>query len=136
MTSSGPATVPPPTTTPVQDPAKAAADKAAAEKAAADAKAATTPAPNPDANAVKFSDHIMNAWTSLGTTLQFLIGMLTFVLVFIFSYGAAKISWSVNQSVIWAVVDFLFSAFYYPYYAYAQLPQPGLMGVLGARRRR
>jgi hypothetical protein len=36
----------------------------------------------------------------------------------IFSYGAAKLSYDRFQNVGWAVVDFLFPMFYYPYYAF------------------
>jgi hypothetical protein len=35
----------------------------------------------------------------------------------IFSYGAAKLSYDRFQNVGWAVIDFLFPMFYYPYYA-------------------
>ncbi len=35
----------------------------------------------------------------------------------IFSYGAAKLSYDRFQNVGWAVVNFLFPMFYYPYYA-------------------
>jgi hypothetical protein len=36
----------------------------------------------------------------------------------IFSYGAAKLSYDRFQNVGWAVLDFLFPMFYYPYYAF------------------
>lgn len=126
---------------PVQDPAKAVTDKAAADKAAADKaaadKIATTPAPNPDSNAGKLDAYpILQGWTALGSTLQIVLAVLSLIPTIIIAYGAAKISWSVNQSVFWAIIDFIFAGFYYPYYAYFQLPQPGLMGAIGARRRR
>ena len=34
-----------------------------------------------------------------------------------FSYGAAKLSFDKYRSVGWAILDFFFSSFYYPYYA-------------------
>lgn len=55
----------------------------------------------------------------------------------IFNWGAAKVNWSVNQSWGWATLAFFFSGFYYPYYAFFQLPAPSIVGALmGARRRR
>ena len=139
MSSSGPANVPPPAGTTAQDPKaatdKAAAEKAAAEKAAADKAAADKAAPN--TGAIILDHPIFHAWTSAGTVFQIIMFILFTLLPWIIvAYGAAKISWSVNQSPFWAVIDFLFAGFYYPYYAYFQLPQPGIMGALGAARRR
>jgi hypothetical protein len=55
----------------------------------------------------------------------------------IFSYGAAKVNWTVNQSYFWAIIAFIFSGFYYPYYAFFQAPSvSGIMQAVGARRRR
>jgi hypothetical protein len=139
MSSSGPANVPPPAgTTPVQDPTKATADaKAAADAAAAKAAAAPTPAPNPTPGNVGVLEPFLKAWTNMGNVWQIIVFILFTLLPYIIvAYGAAKISWSVNQSPFWAVVDFLFAGFYYPYYAYFQLPQPGVLGALGAARRR
>jgi hypothetical protein len=60
--------------------------------------------------------------------------------VFIFSYGAAKINWNVNQSYIWSIIAFFFSGFYYPYYAFFQMKTLGIVSstvqAIGARRRR
>lgn len=58
----------------------------------------------------------------------------------LFSYGAAKVNWSVNQSYGWAFLSFIFSSLYYPYYAFFQLPTMGTVSstlqAIGARRRR
>jgi hypothetical protein len=35
----------------------------------------------------------------------------------VFSYGAAKLSYDRFQNIGWAILDFLFPMFYYPYYA-------------------
>ena len=61
-----------------------------------------------------------------------------FLPMIIFSYGAAKVNWTVNQSYFWAIIAFLFSGFYYPYYAFFQAPSSvsGIMQAIGARRRR
>jgi hypothetical protein len=46
------------------------------------------------------------------------------VIVFLYSFGAAKLSWSYNNyvgssffiSLIWSIIAFLFSSMYYPLY--------------------
>lgn len=43
--------------------------------------------------------------------------ILGFIFAVVFSYGAAKLSYDKYRSVGWAVLDFFFSWFYYPYYA-------------------
>lgn len=49
----------------------------------------------------------------------------------VYGWGAAKLNWSVNQSWFWATIAFLFSGFYYPYYAFFQMP----VSVFGAARK-
>jgi len=43
--------------------------------------------------------------------------ILGFIFAIVFSYGAAKLSYDKYRSVGWAVLDFFFASFYYPYYA-------------------
>lgn len=57
-----------------------------------------------------------------------IVGLLFLIL---YNWGAAKLNWSVNQSWFWATLAFFFSGFYYPYYAFFQLP----VSVFGAARR-
>ena len=59
---------------------------------------------------------------------------ISLVALLIFSYGAAKVNWSVNQSYFWSIVAFLFSGFYYPYYAFFQIPSTMIQAVGGRRR--
>jgi hypothetical protein len=54
----------------------------------------------------------------------------------IFSYGAAKLSYDMFGSVGWAILDFIFSWFYYPYYALFLNKSSPALGIVGARRRR
>lgn len=63
----------------------------------------------------------------------FIIGLLPW---FFFSYGAARLSYMKYQSYGWAVLDFFFSGFYYPFYAWflAEPPTPSFP-VVGGRRR-
>jgi hypothetical protein len=65
---------------------------------------------------------------------------LSLIVSILFSYGAAKLSYDTFHSVGWAILAFLFSGFYYPYYAFFVHKAPGLstpppMGMMGARRR-
>ena len=63
---------------------------------------------------------------------------ISLIFTLIFSYGAAKLSYDMFHSVGWAVLAFLFSGVYYPYYALflsrSSVPTAP-MGMLGARRR-
>lgn len=65
---------------------------------------------------------------------------LTLIFSILFSYGAAKLSYDTFHSVGWAVLAFIFSGFYYPYYALfvnrpGAMSTPPPMGMTGARRR-
>ena len=40
------------------------------------------------------------------------------IIGFLFSYGAARLSYNTYGSYAWAFLAFIFSAFYYPYYAF------------------
>lgn len=62
-------------------------------------------------------------------------GLLGFLFMLAFSYGAAKLSYDKFQSVGWAVVNFFFATFYYPYYAIF-LSGPSNSSTFGGRRRR
>jgi hypothetical protein len=63
-----------------------------------------------------------------------LTGIASFLFYFAFSYGAAKLSYDKYQSVGWAIVNFIFAAFYYPYYAIFLSGPSG--STFGGRRRR
>lgn len=65
------------------------------------------------------------------TTFSIATVVFTGILLIIYSWGAAKLNWSVNQSWFWATIAFLFSGFYYPYYAFFQMP----VSIFGAARR-
>lgn len=86
------------------------------------------------------SGTILGSFMSNITVTGVLISILLSLPSIIFSYGAAKVNWSINQSYFWSVIAFIFSGFYYPYYAYFQLPARGVVSsalqAVGARRRR
>ena len=53
---------------------------------------------------------------------------------FVWSFGAASLSYAKYGSIGWAILDFFFATFYYPYYALVlNTPAPTMMG--GSRRR-
>jgi hypothetical protein len=39
------------------------------------------------------------------------------IITFLFHYGAARLSYLKYQSIGWAIVNFFFAVFYYPFYA-------------------
>lgn len=67
----------------------------------------------------------------IGAIFMFVLGLLPAVL---FAYGAAKLSWCLNNSYGWSFLCFLFPGFYYPYYALFLNPLCGV-GQVGGRRR-
>ncbi len=62
-----------------------------------------------------------------------LSGIASLLFYVVFSYGAAKLSYDKFGSMGWAILDFIFAAFYYPYYA---IFLSGPSGSYGGRRRR
>jgi hypothetical protein len=66
---------------------------------------------------------------------------------FVYSLGAAKLSYAYNTSVgnsmafVWAILAFFFSGFYYPYYAFFVNPVgvsaiSSILPTVGGRRRK
>ena len=63
-------------------------------------------------------------------------GVLAFIpllLLLFFHLGAGYLSYQKYGSMMWAVVDFIFAYFYYPYYAFflAKDPSPQPLGMMG-----
>ena len=99
----------------------------------------TQPAAPPAATGVSMlpaTGTIVGSFMSNITVTGVLISILLSLPSIIFSYGAAKVNWTINQSYFWAVIAFIFSGFYYPYYAFFQLPAGSVLQTMGARRRR
>jgi hypothetical protein len=82
----------------------------------------------------------------LGSYLMFSAGLVLFF-SFVYSYGAAKLSYAYNTSVgsssafLWSILAFMFSGFYYPYYAFFVNPVGAPSGstplpIVGGRRRK
>lgn len=72
--------------------------------------------------------------------LMILIYILLFVVwLVLFHWGAAKLSYDTFGNVGWAALDFFFPYLYFPYYALfvsTPKPAPGMLGFMGAGRRR
>lgn len=92
----------------------------------------------------------MEAFTAvaskLGSYLMFSVGLVLFFSV-VYSYGAAKLSYAYNTSVgsssaiLWSILAFMFSGFYYPYYAFFvnpvnAAPASTSLPIVGGRRRK
>lgn len=72
----------------------------------------------------------------------YVFGIGTLIFLIIFHIGAAYLSYKKYQSVGWAIVNFFFATFYYPFYAFflnESPPQSAMQSLLqtaGRRRRR
>ena len=61
-------------------------------------------------------------------------GVFSFIFLLIWHYGAASLSYAKYGSLGWAILDFFFATFYYPYYAlFLNTPTATMMG--GRRRK-
>lgn len=78
-----------------------------------------------------------------------ILGLISLAVLFLFHLGAAYLSYQKFGNIAWAVVDFIFAYFYYPYYAFFLANTPvasapmtptamvgGMMKALSGARRR
>lgn len=91
---------------------------------------APAPAPTPDPSAPQQEKKTLNLdWSNLGgLTIAYIV--LIFLFWLLYGVGAAKLSYDHFQSVLWAIVAFLFAPLYYPFYAfmYSTPAQPSMFG--------
>jgi hypothetical protein len=68
--------------------------------------------------------------TSIPTSAVTALTALAVIPLLVFHTGAAYLSYQKYGSFLWALVDFVFAYFYYPYYAFflAGSPAPPMMG--------
>jgi hypothetical protein len=78
-----------------------------------------------------FADGTSVQANGLSAVFFILLSLLPYLL---FAYGAAKLSWCLNNSYGWSFLCFLFPGFYYPYYAFALNPVCNVPMVGGKRR--
>ena len=69
------------------------------------------------------------AATASGAWLAF-YGILLFVFICAYWFGAAKLSYDHSNSPIWAFLAFLFAPLYYPFYAFF-VSKPASTGMFG-----
>ena len=62
--------------------------------------------------------------------------IITLLFAFLFSFGAAKLSYDTYGNILWAILDFFFASVYYPFYALVLHQAPAPTGMLGMGRRR
>ena len=99
------------------------------ENAAAPAATTDTSTPTPPATQKTDSTAAYGGVFAMG-----LGGFASLLCLLVFSYGAAKLSYDKFGSIGWAVLNFFFASFYYPYYAiFLSGPQGS---TFGGRRRR
>jgi hypothetical protein len=74
--------------------------------------------------------------TSNGIPIMAIVsGVISFIFIFIYNYGAAKLSYSRYGSIGWSILAFFFSGLYYPYFAFfVNTAQP--IAVMGGRKLR
>ena len=61
--------------------------------------------------------------------------ILPLLFLVVFHLGAGYLSFQKYANPLWAIVDFLFPYFYYPYYAFFLAKEPGpSMGMIGGKR--
>lgn len=102
--------------------------------------AAPPPATDP-AKETKTETKGNSLWDTLtvGLSASAIVALAVFPLVFaiLFHAGAAYLSYQKYQSGLWALIDFFFAVFYYPYYAFflASAPAPQQGVLMGGLRR-
>lgn len=101
----------------------------------------TTPPPPKDPREQQPKPGSGDPITAFGLTSAFaLLAIVPILFTIIFHLGAAFLSYKKYGSIGWAILNFFFAVFYYPYYAFAlndgvtESSQPSLLG--GRRRRR
>lgn len=74
-------------------------------------------------------------WSSMLNGMSYVTLALPTIFYLAFSYGAAKLSYDKYRSIGWAIVAFIFSTFYYPYYALVlNAPSALVVGAFRLRR--
>ena len=92
------------------------------------------------------ANNLPEAAATLGTYLVFSVGFFL-ISSFIYSYGAAKLSYAYNTSLgssnafLWSILAFFFSGFYYPFYAFfvnpvGAAPASITSPLIGGKRRK
>jgi hypothetical protein len=93
--------------------------------------AASTPANS--LSAPKTSETSTNSSTAAGLGI---FGMVfSIIVLFVWHLGAASLSYAKYGSIGWAILDFFFASFYYPFYAFFLNTPSAPTGMMGGRRK-
>ena len=93
--------------------------------------ASSTPA---NANPSAAAGSVAKTDSSTASGLGIVSMVFTIVFLFVWHLGAASLSYAKYGSIGWAILDFFFASFYYPFYAFF-LNTPAPTGMMGGRRR-
>ena len=89
--------------------------------------------PPPESNTGPANSDAKDTSSTMGTV-AIVGGVFSFIFLLIWHYGAASLSYAKYGSIGWAILDFFFATFYYPYYAlFLNTPTATMMG--GKRRK-
>jgi len=93
--------------------------------------ASSTPA-NANPSAASGSATKSDSSTAAGLGIVSLI--FTIIFFFVWHLGAASLSYAKYGSIGWAILDFFFATFYYPFYAFFLNTPAQPTGMMGGRR--
>jgi hypothetical protein len=93
--------------------------------------ASSTPA-NANPSAAAGSETKTDSSTAAGLGIVSMI--FTIIFLFVWHLGAASLSYAKYGSIGWAILDFFFATFYYPFYAFF-LNTPAVQPMMGGRRK-
>jgi hypothetical protein len=94
--------------------------------------AASTPA-NSNPSAAAGSETKTDSSTAAGLGIVSMI--FTIIFLFVWHLGAASLSYAKYGSIGWAILDFFFASFYYPFYAFFLNTPSAPTGMMGGRRK-
>lgn len=94
------------------------------------------PASQPGTPAITLTPEATAAANATAAGAVGVFGVLTMLSIFFllfFHIGAGYLSYQKYGSMLWAIVNFIFAYFYYPYYAFflAKDPSPQPLGMIG-----
>jgi hypothetical protein len=94
--------------------------------------ASSTPA-NANPTAAAGSETKTDSSTAVGLGIVSMI--FTIIFLFVWHLGAASLSYAKYGSVGWAILDFFFATFYYPFYAFFLNTPAAPTSMFGGRRK-
>ena len=96
----------------------------------------STAASSTPANAVSPAKTSETKTDSSATGLGIASMVFGIIFAFVWHLGAASLSYTKYGSIGWAILDFFFATFYYPFYAFVLNTPPAPTSMFGGRRRK